>query len=42
MGSTLKVIVTGASYSKMEIEVVPYVKNKEAIQEDTEEEETII
>ena len=42
MGSTLKVIVTGASYSKMEIEVVPYVKNKGAIQEDTEEEETII
>ena len=42
MGSTLKVIVTGASYSKMEIEVVPYVKNKGAIQEDPEEGETII
>ncbi len=26
MGSTMKVIVTGASYSKMEIEVIPYIE----------------
>lgn len=27
MGSTMKVIVTGASYSKMEIEVIPYIED---------------
>ncbi len=41
MGNTLKVMVTGASYSKMEIEVVPYVENSGDMQEDTEEDEII-
>ena len=26
MGNTLKVIVTGASYERMEIEVIPYTE----------------
>lgn len=33
MGNTMKVIVTGASYQKMEIEVIPYVENIQNIYE---------
>ena len=33
MGNTMKVIVTGASYQKMEIEVIPYVENIQNIHE---------
>lgn len=33
MGNTMKVIVTGASYQKMEIEVIPYVENIQNVHE---------
>ena len=33
MGNTMKVIVTGASYQKMEIEVIPYVENIQNVNE---------
>ena len=37
MGSTMKVIIVSASYSKMEIEVIPYVEEKMKIEEVEEE-----
>jgi len=33
MGNTMKIIVTGASYQKMEIEVIPYVENIQNVHE---------
>lgn len=33
MGNTMKVIVTGTSYQKMEIEVIPYVENIQNVHE---------
>lgn len=33
IGNTMKVIVTGASYQKMEIEVIPYVENIQNVHE---------
>ena len=37
MGSTMKVSVVSASYTKMEIEVIPYVEEKVKIDETEEE-----
>ena len=37
MGNTLKVIITGASYQKMEIEVIPYREKTAEILPETEE-----
>ena len=37
MGSTMKVSVVSASYTKMEIEVIPYVEERAKIEEAEEE-----
>ena len=38
MGNTIKVVVTGASYEKMEIEVIPYEEEILKIEDDGDEE----